>query len=160
MLKLGDVLNLLCSESKSKSNFLYKMYIIYSFCLFKKVFKNSQDFARKRRLFLTPSGFKLKLGRPKFVFEVWAYTTLAGLAVDQVESSKMCQSWGITQPPTKSKTLYYILELFGGKSVAERKVEQQVKVLIKNFAIFFLFPSKQFLPISLKIQLLVILCNI
>jgi hypothetical protein len=27
-------------------------------------------------------------------------------------------------------------------------------------AIFFLFPSKQFLPIAQKIQLLVILCNI
>jgi hypothetical protein len=35
-----------------------------------------------------------------------------------------------------------------------RKVERQVKVLIKNLAIFFLFPSKQFLPILLKIQLL------
>jgi hypothetical protein len=43
---------------------------------------------------------------------------------------------------------------------AWRKVERQVKVLIKNFAIFFLFPSKQFLLISLKIQQLVILCNI
>jgi hypothetical protein len=27
------------------------------------------------------------------------------------------------------------------------KVERQVKVLIKNLAIFFLFPSKEFLPI-------------
>ncbi len=33
-------------------------------------------------------------------------------------------------------------------------VERQVKVLIKNFAVFFLFPSKDFLPISQKIQLL------
>jgi hypothetical protein len=32
----------------------------------------------------------------------------------------------------------------------KRKVERQVKVLIKNLAIFFLFPSKQFLPISFK----------
>ena len=39
---------------------------------------------------------------------------------------------------------------------AQRKVERQVKVFIKNLAIFFLFPSKR---ISLKIQLLVI-CNI
>jgi hypothetical protein len=31
-----------------------------------------------------------------------------------------------------------------------RKVERQVKVLIKNLSIFFLFPSKQFLPISFK----------
>jgi hypothetical protein len=37
------------------------------------------------------------------------------------------------------------------------KVERQAKVLIKNLAIFFLFPSKKFLPISLNIQLLVIL---
>ncbi len=36
----------------------------------------------------------------------------------------------------------------------KRKAERQVKVLIKNLAIFFLFPSKQFLPISLKNQLL------
>jgi hypothetical protein len=34
------------------------------------------------------------------------------------------------------------------------KVERQVKILIKNLAIFFLFPSKQFLPLSFKIQLL------
>jgi hypothetical protein len=34
------------------------------------------------------------------------------------------------------------------------KVERQVKVLIKNLAIFFQFPSKEFLPISFKIQLL------
>jgi hypothetical protein len=31
---------------------------------------------------------------------------------------------------------------------------------LNNLAIFFLFPSKQFLPTSLKIQLLIILCNI
>jgi hypothetical protein len=31
---------------------------------------------------------------------------------------------------------------------------RQVKVLIKNVTIFVLFPSKQFLPILLKIQLL------
>jgi hypothetical protein len=43
---------------------------------------------------------------------------------------------------------------------AKRKVERQVKVRIKNLATFCLFPSKQFLPISLKIQLLVTLCNI
>ncbi len=30
----------------------------------------------------------------------------------------------------------------------KRKVERQVKVLIKNLAIFFLFPSKKFLPRS------------
>jgi hypothetical protein len=35
-----------------------------------------------------------------------------------------------------------------------RTVERQVKVLIKNLAIFFLFSSKEFLPISFKIQLL------
>jgi hypothetical protein len=35
-----------------------------------------------------------------------------------------------------------------------RKVERQVKALINNLAIFFLFPSKEFLPISFKIQLL------
>ncbi len=45
-------------------------------------------------------------------------------------------------------------------TIEEIKVERQEKVLIKNLAIFFLFPSKQFLPISLKIQLLVILYNI
>ncbi len=95
-------------------------------------FKNSPDFAKKRRLFLKPSGFKLKLGRPKFVFEVWAYTTLAGLAVDQMESSKMCQAGGLPSHHQNLKTLYYILELFVGKWVAERKVEQQVKVLIKG----------------------------
>ncbi len=32
----------------------------------------------------------------------------------------------------------------------QRKVERQVKVLIKNLAIFFLYPSKQFLAISFK----------
>ncbi len=37
---------------------------------------------------------------------------------------------------------------------AWRKVERQVKVLIKNLAIFFLCPSKQFLPILFQIQLL------
>jgi hypothetical protein len=31
---------------------------------------------------------------------------------------------------------------------------RQVKVLIKHLAIFFLFPSKNFLPISFQIQLL------
>jgi hypothetical protein len=36
----------------------------------------------------------------------------------------------------------------------EEGVERQVKVLIKNLAVFFLFPSKDFLPISFKIQLL------
>ncbi len=35
-----------------------------------------------------------------------------------------------------------------------RKVKRQVKVLIRNLAIFFLCPSKQFLPISFQIQLL------
>jgi hypothetical protein len=35
-----------------------------------------------------------------------------------------------------------------------RKVERQVKVLIKNLSIFYLCPSKQFLPISFQIQLL------
>ncbi len=35
-----------------------------------------------------------------------------------------------------------------------RKVERQVKVLLKHLAIFFLCPSKQFLPISFQIQLL------
>ncbi len=38
--------------------------------------------------------------------------------------------------------------------MALRKVERQVKVLIKNLAIFFLFPSREFLPISFKIPLL------
>ncbi len=41
--------------------------------------------------------------------------------------------------------------------VSERKVEQQVKVLIKNLinlAIFVLYSGKQFLPISFQIQLL------
>jgi hypothetical protein len=37
---------------------------------------------------------------------------------------------------------------------AKRKVERQVRVLIKNVAIFFLCPSKQFLSISFQIQLL------
>jgi hypothetical protein len=37
---------------------------------------------------------------------------------------------------------------------SKRKVEWQVKVLIKNLAIFFLCPSKLFLPISFEIQLL------
>jgi hypothetical protein len=43
-----------------------------------------------------------------------------------------------------------------------RAIEEGIvrQVLIKNLAIFFLFSSKFFLPISLKIQLLVILCNI
>ena len=35
-----------------------------------------------------------------------------------------------------------------------RKVEQQVKVLIKHLTVFFLLPSKKFLQISFKIQLL------
>jgi hypothetical protein len=35
----------------------------------------------------------------------------------------------------------------------KRKVERQVKDLIKNLAIFFQSPSKEFLPISFKIQL-------
>jgi hypothetical protein len=35
-----------------------------------------------------------------------------------------------------------------------RKVERQVKVLMKHLAIFFLIPSKKFLPISFEIQLL------
>ncbi len=35
-------------------------------------------------------------------------------------------------------------------SRAWRKVERQVKVLLKNLAIFLLFPSKQFLPLLLK----------
>ncbi len=45
-----------------------------------------------------------------------------------------------------------ILRFKGVKS--QRKVQLQVKVLIKHLAIFFLFPSKKFLPISFKIQLL------
>jgi hypothetical protein len=45
----------------------------------------------------------------------------------------------------------------GEPRAREGKVERQVKVLIKNLAIFFLFPCKQNLPISLNIQLLVIL---
>ncbi len=36
----------------------------------------------------------------------------------------------------------------------KRKVERQVKALIKHLAIFFLLPSMKFLPISFKIQLL------
>ncbi len=36
----------------------------------------------------------------------------------------------------------------------EEGIERHVKVLIKNLTIFFLFPSKEFLPISFKIQLL------
>ncbi len=38
--------------------------------------------------------------------------------------------------------------------IEEGAAERQVKVLIKYLAIFFLFPSKTFLPISFKIQLL------
>jgi hypothetical protein len=34
-----------------------------------------------------------------------------------------------------------------------RKIERQVKVIIKNLAIFLLFPSKEFLPRSFEIQL-------
>ena len=41
---------------------------------------------------------------------------------------------------------------------SQRKVERQVKVLIKNLAIFFLFPSKEFLPISFK-QFVCLLCH-
>ncbi len=33
-------------------------------------------------------------------------------------------------------------------------MERQVKVLIKNLAIFFLFPSREFLPIAFEIPLL------
>jgi hypothetical protein len=36
----------------------------------------------------------------------------------------------------------------------EEGIERQVKVLIKNLAIFFPCPRKQFLPISFQIQLL------
>ncbi len=40
-------------------------------------------------------------------------------------------------------------------SVIEKgTVERQVKVLINHLALFFLFSSKKFLPISFKIQLL------
>ncbi len=46
-------------------------------------------------------------------------------------------------------SLYRLVTFWGIQ--AYRKVERQVKVIIKNLAIFFLFPSKQFLPISLKI---------
>jgi hypothetical protein len=49
------------------------------------------------------------------------------------------------------------LYLFLFQSVYQVEVS---KVFIKNLDIFFLFPSKQFLSLSLKIQLLVILCNI
>ncbi len=35
----------------------------------------------------------------------------------------------------------------------QRKVERQVEELIKHLAVFFLFPSKKFLPISFKIQM-------
>ncbi len=42
------------------------------------------------------------------------------------------------------------LSLILAASTTQRKVEQQVKVLIKNLAIFFLFPSKKFLPISFQ----------
>ncbi len=38
--------------------------------------------------------------------------------------------------------------------IDEGTVLRQVKVLSKYLAIFFLFPSKKFLPISFKIQLL------
>jgi hypothetical protein len=44
---------------------------------------------------------------------------------------------------------YFLSGLF-----TKRKVEWQVKVLIKNLAIFFLCPSMQFLPISFQIKLL------
>jgi hypothetical protein len=37
-------------------------------------------------------------------------------------------------------------------------VERQVKVLIKNLAIFFLFTSKEFLPISFK-KFVCLLCH-
>ncbi len=41
-----------------------------------------------------------------------------------------------------------------GWGIEEGTVERKVKVLIKNLAIFFLFPSKEFLPIPFKVQLL------
>jgi hypothetical protein len=41
-----------------------------------------------------------------------------------------------------------------GRMGAWMKVERQVKVLIKNLAIFFPLPSKEFLLISFKIQVL------
>ncbi len=44
---------------------------------------------------------------------------------------------------------YFLPGLF-----TKRKVERQVKVLIKNLAIFFLCPSMQFLSISFQIKLL------
>ncbi len=37
----------------------------------------------------------------------------------------------------------FYIQIVGLGFFAQRKVEQQVKVLIKNLAIFFLFPSKQ-----------------
>jgi hypothetical protein len=43
---------------------------------------------------------------------------------------------------------------FCGRQVSIEEVERQVKVLMKNLAIFFLFPNKEFLPLSFKIQLL------
>jgi hypothetical protein len=59
-----------------------------------------------------------------------------------------------------NETLFYIIiqvltfvaPLY--KHRPKRKEERQVNVLSKHLAIFFLFPSKKFLPISSKIQLL------
>ncbi len=63
--------------------------------------------------------------------------------------------------PNSHKTgeLLFNMKSLYGRQVSIRIIEEgreaiTVKVLIKNLAIFFLRPSKQFLPISFQIQLL------
>ncbi len=70
----------------------------------------------------------------------WASRSWSGLGIRSRAGQK---------GPGKNKKKFKISRL---KSSVEGW--RQVKVLIKHLAIFFLFPSKKFLPISFKIQLL------
>ncbi len=66
------------------------------------------------------------------------------------ESSAVIENEEILQ--TKKKTIF--AHTVDRVYTPYRKVEQQVKVLIKHLSIFFLLPSKKFLPISVNNHLL------
>ena len=118
---------------------------LHHFCLFNKTVSKLGISERKLSLFFYLNYLyrrsDVEVGPP--VISLYFLQTCAGCA-------------GETTPRVSGETILNqkCHAAFSRSKYPQRKADQQVKVLIKNLAIFFLFPSKEFLPISFKIQLL------
>ena len=70
-------------------------------------------------------------------------------------ASDLCEKIFLRKCLRKCENAHFRFNPCCAAQQTQRKVERQVKVLIKNLAIFFPFPSKQFLPIHTAETMLV-----